>query len=232
MPLPDMENRHRLDKDVTMTGVNKKWSLTLFLLGAVLLALLTAGCTSSLEPLAEPTPQATSTPGTTPEATPTPQTTPDGTATPGTAPETTSTPRTAPMAPDFTLPNLDGEEVSLSDFRGHPVLLNFWASWCGPCRVEMPHLNQVAQEWGKQGLVVLTINAGDSPAKAREFMEDNKLTFPALLDIDGGVSMVYGVYSIPVTFFIDEEGFAIAKRIGAYPSVEQIEDDLRQTLYP
>lgn len=231
MPLPDMENRCHLDEDVTMIRVNKKRSLTLFLLGAVSLALLTAGCTSSLELLAEPIPQATSTPETTPEATPIPQITPEGTVAPGTTPETTPTPRAAPMAPDFTLHNLDGEEVSLSDFRGHPVLLNFWASWCGPCRVEMPHLNQVAQEWDKRGLVVLTINAGDSSAKAREFMEDNKLTFPALLDVDGSVFRSYGVYSIPVTFFIDEEGFAIARRIGAYLSVEQIEDDLRQMLY-
>jgi len=79
------------------------------------------------------------------------------------------------LAPDFQLQNLDGQTVSLSSLRGRPVILNLWASWCGPCRMEMPFIQEVFEDsdWTEQGLEILAINLGDSPSSARKFMEEN-----------------------------------------------------------
>ena len=101
----------------------------------------------------------------------------------------TASPRQGFAAPDFTLDLLGGGEVTLSDLRGAPVMLNLWASWCPPCRAEMPAIQAVYQEYGEEGLVVLAVNATnqDSESAAAAFVRDHGLTFPVPLDRDGSV---------------------------------------------
>ncbi len=128
-------------------------------------------------------------------------------------------------APDFQLQSLDGQSVSLSSLRGSPVMINFWASWCGPCRAEMPFIQAVFEdeEWTQQGLVILAINIGESSSTAREFMEDNGLTFTVLLDRDQSVAQNYGVRAIPTTLFIDKNGIIKYREIGAFTSQAEID---------
>jgi peroxiredoxin len=130
------------------------------------------------------------------------------------------------QAPDFQLNTLDGQTVCLSDFRGEVVLINFWATWCGPCAYEMPFLQQVYDEWQEAGLVLLAVNVGESPEKVAAFMQDHGFSFPVLLDTEGIVATQYGASSIPTTFLIDENGIAQAVKIGAFQSVEEIEGGL------
>lgn len=132
------------------------------------------------------------------------------------------------LASDFQLQSLDGQTVSLSSLRGRPVMLNFWASWCGPCRAEMPYLQGVFEdsEWTEQGLVILAINVGESSSTAREFMEDNGLTFTVLLDTDTSVAKDYNVRGIPATFFIDKNGIIKDKKVGSFSSKADIDSRL------
>ena len=132
------------------------------------------------------------------------------------------------QAPDFQLNSLDGQTVTLSDFRGEVVLLNFWAHWCSPCAYEMPFIQQVYDEWQEKGLVLLSIHVGEDAQKAASFMEQYDLSFPVLLDLEGVVMAQYGVTSIPTTFLIDEDGIIQAARVGAFSSVEEIEAGLTQ----
>ena len=136
------------------------------------------------------------------------------------------------LAPDFQLDNLDGQSVSLSDFRGKPVLVNFWASWCPPCRSEMPFIQDVFadKEWVEEGLVVLAIDIGESPSTVREFVKTDGLTFPVLLDITGDMSNEYRVRAIPTTFFINREGIIQDIRIGPFSSSLEIERSLREII--
>ena len=133
---------------------------------------------------------------------------------------------TADIAPDFQLTDLAGKQVKLSDFRGRPVILNFWATWCGPCRVEMPHFQQVYEEWSDRGLVVLAVNIGESPTLVKEFALDYGLSFPVLLDIEAEVAQRYNIRPIPTTFFIDKSGAIQDMVIGAFPSKSAIEKKL------
>ena len=130
------------------------------------------------------------------------------------------------LAPDFKLRDLNGEYLSLSDLRGSPVILNFWATWCGPCRIEMPHLQQIYEEWQDRGLVLLSINLRETSDDVAEFMQTNNLSFPVLLDTDGSVAEEYRVTGIPPTFFIDIDGIIQASRVGSFPSKEAIEEHL------
>jgi peroxiredoxin len=134
-------------------------------------------------------------------------------------------PVTGGVAPDFTLVNLDGGAVSLSDYRGSPVMLNFWASWCGPCRSEMPFIQGVFEEvkWKAVNLVIIAVNLGESSMVARDFMEENGYTFPVLLDRTGEVGDTYNTRSIPTTFFIDESGIIKYIDIGAFRSKADLE---------
>ena len=133
-------------------------------------------------------------------------------------------------APDFRLSDLAGEEVNLSDFEGKPVLLNFWAGWCRPCKEEMPYLQQVYEEWSDRGLVVLTVNLGDSRSEVNRFMQSNRLSLPVLLDTKQSLAQKYNVASIPTTFFIDKDGIVRAKIIGGFRSKEAIETKLGQIM--
>ena len=133
-------------------------------------------------------------------------------------------------APDFRLQNLDGQAVSLSDLRGKPVMLNFWATWCPPCRSEMPFLQQIYEEWSDKGLVLLAIDIGEGPSQIKEFLEANNLSLPVLLDSDKSVAQRYNITGIPATFFIDKDGIIQEKIIGAFPSKGAIEKYLNSII--
>ena len=112
------------------------------------------------------------------------------------------------LAPDFRLETFGGDGYTLSELRGKPVLINFWASWCPPCRSEMPAIQKVYEEFQDQGFVVLAVNSThqDNLGDAITFAQIRKLTFPILLDKDGSVSDLYEVRSLPTTFFVDPQG--------------------------
>ena len=130
------------------------------------------------------------------------------------------------LAPDFQLPNLDQEPLSLYDLRGKPVVLNFWASWCGPCRIEMPYLQEIHEEYSEEGIVLLAINIGESPSAVEQFLQSNNYSFPVLLDTGGVVAQQYGAIYIPTTYLIDGDGIIQGKRIGPFISKGEIENEL------
>jgi peroxiredoxin len=135
-------------------------------------------------------------------------------------------PEIGKAASGFQLTDIDGQSISLSDFRGEPVLLNFWATWCGPCRMEMPYIQEVYDERSEPGLVILAINIGESLTTVEEFMRDYNLSFPVLLDMKGNVAGKYNITGIPATYFIDSDGIIRDMQIGAFRSVAEIEDIL------
>jgi len=120
---------------------------------------------------------------------------------------TTPAPRPSFLAPAISLLNLDGQTVQLVDFLGRPVMVNFWASWCPPCRSEMPAFQKIYAEYEAQGFVILAVNSQESRATALEFTQSHALTFPVLLDVDGEVSRSYRAASLPATFFIGRDGY-------------------------
>jgi peroxiredoxin len=127
-------------------------------------------------------------------------------------------------APDFVLPGLDGGEFRLSDYRGRPVLINFWGTYCPPCVAEMPLIQQYYDMHREQGLVVLGVNENDPVVTARAFVRQLGLSFPILMDRDR-VRKAYGVTAYPTTFFIDGRGRVVAMKEG-----EMNEQDLRGAL--
>lgn len=142
----------------------------------------------------------------------------------GTAPPSSPPPRAgasleaqsvAGMAPDFTLPTLEGNEVTLSDLRGQPVLINFWATWCPPCRFEMPAMQRVYERYKDKGLVILAVNYREDKERIRPFVEELGITFIILLDLDGVVANQYRVLGLPTTYFVDRNGKVTNVRVGA-----------------
>ncbi len=119
------------------------------------------------------------------------------------------------IAPDFTLPDLDGNEVRLSEFRGKVVFVNFWATWCPPCRAEMPDIESLYQEYKDEGLVVIGIDIGEPEATVRRFVQQGGYSWTFVLDSDGAVAANYNIRAIPTSFFIDREGVIQAVNIGA-----------------
>lgn len=118
-------------------------------------------------------------------------------------------------APDFTLPLLDGGgELSLSDLRGKVVLLNFWASWCGPCKVEAPVLADGWKRWRSKGVVFLGVDVNDSKVWAKKFEREYGIEYQSVVDNTGAVETQYGVLGYPETFFIDAEGKIVSKFVG------------------
>ncbi|WP_110929542.1 TlpA disulfide reductase family protein [Bacillus massiliglaciei] len=118
-------------------------------------------------------------------------------------------------APEFELKTLSGEPAKLSDYRGKKVLLNFWATWCPPCKEEMPDMEKYSQET-EDDTVILAVNI-DPENNVKGFIEDNNITFPVLLDPAGkkAINTEYQVLSIPTSFFIDEKGYIRNKYVGA-----------------
>ncbi len=119
-------------------------------------------------------------------------------------------------ASPFTLQTLDGQPVSLAALRGKPFVLNFWASWCYPaCYEEAPVLERMWRAYRDRGLMVVGVAIQDTPEAAKKFVGDFQLTFPNAQDIGGKVSIDYGVYGVPETFFVDRQGRIRVKHVGA-----------------
>ena len=115
---------------------------------------------------------------------------------------------TAVEAPDFTLKSREGSNMRLAEQRGNIVLVNFWASWCGPCREELPAMEALQQEYQDLGFTVLAVNLDDDPSKADVLLDDIDVTFPVLFDPEGDVSEMYDVSAMPTTVIIDRDGMA------------------------
>lgn len=133
----------------------------------------------------------------------------------------TANPRAIPSplvgrtAPDFALPRLDAGEVRLADLRGRVVVVNFWASWCVPCREEAAALERAWQGYRDAGVVMIGINIQDGEAAARLFVAQTRPTYANVVDAGGATSIAYGIYGVPETFIIDRDGRISARQVGA-----------------
>lgn len=129
-------------------------------------------------------------------------------------------------APDFTLPSIDGKETSLADFRGKKVILNFWATWCPPCKAEMPEMQKFHEQYGSD-VAILAVNLTSTEAnsnRVQAFLKEKGFTFPVLLDQKDTVgTKQYAVMTIPTSYFIDEKG-TIAQRINGPMNFTQMEN--------
>jgi peroxiredoxin len=118
-------------------------------------------------------------------------------------------------APDLTARTLDGRRMSLRDLQGSSVAISFWASWCEPCKAEMPELQGAATRYANTGLVVLAVNAGEPDPIVSTFVTDLKLTLPVLLDPDMAIMKRYSIVALPVTVWVDAKGIVRAEHFGA-----------------
>jgi len=119
------------------------------------------------------------------------------------------------MAPDFILPQLDGQDLRLSSYRGKVVLLDFWASWCEPCRVETPHLIELQQKYGDRGLQIIGVSMDDSADPARAFYQQFHMNYPVVMGNAKTGELYGGVLGLPIGFLINRDGRIHAKHIGA-----------------
>ena len=124
-----------------------------------------------------------------------------------------------PAAPTRSLPRLDGGTGSLADYKGKPVVLNFWASWCDPCKDEAPALERAQAKLAKAGGTVLGVTVSDASDDSKAFMRKNRVTFPSLRDVEDELGEDYGRTGVPETFVIDREGRVVAMSRG------QVDDD-------
>lgn len=125
------------------------------------------------------------------------------------------------MAPDMTVYDRNGKEVHLSDYSGKPIVLNFWASWCGPCQMEMPDFNEKYQELGEEVqflMINMTDGSRETVEKASAFIEEQGYGFPVFYDTEFDAANTYGASSLPTTFFIDAQGKVTAQAKGAIDS--------------
>jgi len=116
--------------------------------------------------------------------------------------------------PDFTLPDPAGKKVSLKDFRGKLVMLNFWATWCVPCREEMPTMERLYQEFKNRGFVIVAVSVKDKKTEALAFIKELKLTYPVVFDPEGEVGLLYGAWALPATYLIGAKGEGLARMWG------------------
>jgi len=210
-----------------MLKMNFLWVITLILM--VLMGL--EGCGSSPEPATTGVPTQTSTSdvlikipdtnsikeqdSTTTPATDTVKVTPIG-------------PQVGKLAPDFSYRNSEGTMVYLSNLRGSSVILNFWATWCGPCKYEMPFLQDLAndKEKANKGLVLLTVDVGESADTVKAFLQSSGYSFTVLLDTQRKIASTYYVRSYPTTFFIAQNGIINSIQIGAFLKESELEQRL------
>ena len=123
-----------------------------------------------------------------------------------------------PMAPDFTVTDREGNPVQLSDYFGKPIILNFWASWCGPCQAEMPELQKAYDAFGKEIhflIVNMTDGGRETKERAEKFIANSGYTFPVLFDTEMEAAAAFRAYSLPTTYFLNEKGQLIARGVGA-----------------
>jgi len=141
-------------------------------------------------------------------------------------------PQTGFRSPDFALQTLNGEVISLSEVMGSPLIINFWASWCPPCKAEMPTLEKVFQEYRERGVLVLGVNTTqqDNPTQVASFVQRLNLSFPILLDDKGEVSRKYQVQSLPTTFFIRNDGVIAEVVVGGPMSEASIRARIERLL--
>ncbi|MEE8554919.1 MAG: TlpA disulfide reductase family protein [bacterium] len=118
------------------------------------------------------------------------------------------------QAEPFTAVAVNGASPRLQDYAGKYILLNFWATWCGPCKQELPELQALYESLKEQNFVVLAVSMSETEEKVAHFLEDTGFTFPVLVDVDGSVSELYGVNSIPLTYLIDTDGWIEARALG------------------
>ncbi len=118
-------------------------------------------------------------------------------------------------APDFTVTDIDGHKLALSDFKGKVVLLDFWATWCAPCRAEIPHFVEMQNKYGSQGFQVIGISMDDDAKPVREFYQQYKMNYPLAVGDDKLADRFGGVMGLPVNFLIDREGRIHSKHLGA-----------------
>jgi DsbE subfamily thiol:disulfide oxidoreductase len=116
--------------------------------------------------------------------------------------------------PDFTITALDNKPVALKNFRGKIVFLNFWATWCTPCREEMPAMEQLYQEFKDKDFVILAVNVKDRKQEAANFLKELKITYPVAFDPEGQVALLYGAWGLPTTYLIGPKGEGLARAWG------------------
>lgn len=136
------------------------------------------------------------------------------------------------MAPDFTFYDISGNSFNLSDYQGKPVVLNFWASWCGPCKTEMPGFENLYQKYGEQVqflMINLTDGASETVDTANAYILSEGYTFPVFYDTDNDGAITYGITSIPTTYLISEEGELLGYAMGAITE-EALEGAIEQFL--
>lgn len=150
----------------------------------------------------------------------------------GSVPEPESTPvatgtQVGEIAPDFSFKDVDGKSRSLGDMRGKGVMLNFWATWCSPCKAEMPLIDELARQ-KREDFVLLTVNCGESTPTIANFMDKYGYSFPALIDMGKKISQAYNIRGIPATFFIDKAGVIQSIKMGAFSSNVELEKMLKK----
>jgi len=118
------------------------------------------------------------------------------------------------QAPDFTLPDVAGKARRLTEFRGQVVLINFWATWCAPCRAEMPGMERLYREMKNDRVTILAVNFLEAAEQVEPFVKELGLTFPILLDEEGQVSRLYRAFTLPMTFLLDRHGMAVGRALG------------------
>jgi thiol-disulfide isomerase/thioredoxin len=134
------------------------------------------------------------------------------------------------IAPNFEASTLGGERFRLADFRGRPVFINFWATWCGPCRVELPDIQATSQRFADQGLVVITVNNGETAKAARRYLDDLDLDFGVrALDPGSDVTRRYRAEGMPTSIFIDANGFVTRFHAGQL-SINVMESAVREAI--
>jgi len=140
-------------------------------------------------------------------------------------------PSAGSAAPDFTLKSNGGKNLKLSEFRGQVVMINFWATWCGPCRQEMPLLNRIQEKYRKAGFMLLGVNIDDRPEAAQAMARNLGVHFPILFDTEKRVSRLYDVNAMPSTLLIDRDGKLRYFHLGYRPGYEtRYESQVRELL--
>jgi len=129
-------------------------------------------------------------------------------------------------APDFTLPTTDNNEFKLSDYRGKNVILNFWATWCGPCHYEVPAFKAFSEKYQEEDVVIIAVNTQDLPYSAASYATANGMHFIIPLDPRGDASALYNIRGLPTTFFINDKGIITSIKVGPFITMEEIEDRL------